>query len=282
MNKFFTFFLILLFAACSAPQKATENIETEKPKKYIPQYAKDFAKEMKQKYPERYVGLKFFYDEEENGIAEVLIEGEEKIYFNGRKRTTVITDDWTPRRTMKKIKSYIGNDEIEYSLTAKKADEAEQRIEQRRKDPAFTEIEKVIFQIATEYKYDYEKAYGKEVKYRNPNTKKAVCDGYTNAVIEAFKNNPLVERVEKWTSAIGKHAWNVIILKDGRKIYCDATWYQRQGIDSEDYVKETISKTPVNLTFDIEEFNTLGGAINESTGEIMKVHFAWEDAKLSK
>jgi len=235
---------------------------------------------MKQKYPERYVGLKFFYDEEENGIAEVLIEGEERIYHEGRKTTIVSTSDWKPRRTMKGWNSYIGNREIEYSLTRKKIDEADQRMEQRRKDTVFTEIEKVVFQIAIEYKYDWEKAYGKEVKYRNPNTKRAICDGYANAVIEAFKSHPLVERVEKWTG--GKHAWNVIILKDGRKIYCDATWYQGNGIDSEGYVIETISKTPMDLTFDIEEFNSLGGAIDVSTNEILKVHFAWEDAKLAK
>jgi len=276
MKSFFTFFLISLFA-CSAPQKTTE---PEKPKKYVPSYAKEFAQEMKRKYPERYIGLKFYYDEEENGVAEVLIEGEERIYHEGRKTTIVSVDDWKPKQTWKKVGGVIGNGEIEYTLTRKRADEADQRMEQRRRDTVFAEIEKVIFQIATEYKYDYEKAYGREVKYRNPNTKKAVCDGYASAVIEAFKNNPLVEKVEKWTG--GNHAWSVIILKDGRKIYCDATWYQRQGIDSEGYVIDAIYKTPMDLTFDVEEFNTLGGAIDESTGEILKVHFAWEDAKLIK
>jgi len=244
MKKFFTLFLILLFA-CSAPQKTAEKIEPEKPKKYFPPYTIEFTKAMKEKYQERYIGRKFYYDEEENGVIEVLIEGEERIYHEGKKTKIVSTDDWKPRQTWGKIGGYIGNGEIEYSLTRKKADEADQRMEKRRKDTTFTEIEKIIFQIAAEYKYDYEKAYGKEVKYRNPNTKKATCNGYANAVVEAFKNHPLVEMVEKWVG--GNHAWNVIILKDGRKIYCDATWYQRQGTDNEGYVIEAIYKTPMDL-----------------------------------
>jgi len=282
MKKFFTLFLILLLYACSTPPP--QKTEVEKPKKYVPAYAKEFAQEMKRKYPERYVGLKFFYDEEENGIAEVLLDSEEKIFYDKKGNVSGIarSNVWKPKQTWGKIGGVIGNGEIEYTLTRKKADEADQRMEQRRKDTTFAEVEKVIFQIATEYKYDYEKAFGIEVQYRNPNTKKAICDDFANAVIESFKNHPLIERVEKWTSTMGNHAWNVIILKDGRKIYCDATWYQKQGTDSEGYVIETVYKTPMDLTFDIEEFNTLGGAIDTNTGEILKVHFAWEDAKLSK
>jgi len=270
MEKFFIFFSILLFASCATPQKATEEPEAKtETKRYIPQYAINFADSMKKTYPKSFRGKKFYYDEEENGVVEIFMVNTK----NERKKREI-------SRMWKGGNSYIGNREIEFNLTRKKIDEAEQRMEQRRKDTAFAEIEKVIFQVATEYKYDWEKAYGKEVKYRNPNTKKAVCDGYANAVIEAFKNHPLVEKVEKWTG--GNHAWNVIILKDGRKIYCDATWYQRQGIDEEGYVLETIYKTPTDLTFDIEEFNTLGGAIDNSTGELLKVHFTWEDAKLAK
>jgi len=39
------------------------------------------------------------------------------------------------------------------------------------------------------------------------------------------------------------------------------------------------AQSPVDLTFDIDEFNSLGGAINSATGKKMTVHFAWNDAK---
>ena len=78
----------------------------------------------------------------------------------------------------------------------------------------------------------------------------------------------------------GDHAWNVIILKDGRKLYCDATWYQGNSIDDEGYVVDIPAQNPVDLTFDIDEFNSLGGAINTATGKLLAVHFAWDDAKL--
>jgi len=118
------------------------------------------------------------------------------------------------------------------------------------------------------------------VKYCNPNIKKAVCGGYSNAVAEAFENHPLVYKIENWSSKRGNHAWNVIILKDGRKLYCDATWYQGNSIDDEGYVVDIPAQNPVDLTFDIDEFNSLGGAINSATGKKIAVHFAWNNAKL--
>jgi len=174
---------------------------------------------------------------------------------------------------------YIGNNDITYTLTKKLDDAAQYRIEERRKDPVFREIEKVVLQIATEYNYDFESAYRIRVKYRRPNVKKAVCDGYSDAVSQAFKNHPLVTRVEKWSSTAGNHAWNVLILKDGRKLYCDTTWYDGNNIDAEGYVVDIPEQDPVNLTFDINEFNSLGGAVDNTTGRLLAIHFAWPDAR---
>jgi hypothetical protein len=166
---------------------------------------------------------------------------------------------------------------IKYTKTQKDMDESEIRIEQRRQDPAFAEIERIILQIATEYDYDFMGAYGISVKYRDPNVKKAYCEGYSNVVIEMFQGNQFVDHVEKYTG--GDHAWNVIALKDGRKIYADATWYDSNSIDGEGYVIHEPVRNPVNLTFDISEFNSLGGAIDKRTGRPVKVHFDFNDAQ---
>ncbi len=183
-------------------------------------------------------------------------------------------------RTWLNIEGSIGNNEILYTITRKQYDEAEYRMEERRKEPVFREIEEIVYQIAKDIDYDFESAYGIKVKYRNPNVKKAVCDGYADAVSEAFKNHPYIAKIEKWSSIIGNHAWNVLILKDGRKLYCDVTWYEGQSIDADGYVSDVPEKNTVNLTFDINEFNSLGGAVDNSTGNIIEVHFAWGDAVL--
>ncbi|MDR0444319.1 MAG: hypothetical protein LBH44_13040 [Treponema sp.] len=176
----------------------------------------------------------------------------------------------------------IGNGVIKFTVTKKAQDEAQYRMDERRKDPVFREIEKVVLQIAAEYQYDFEKAYGIKVKYRNPNIKKAVCEGYSDAVAKAFANHPHVASVETWSSSTGNHAWNVIILKDGRKIYCDSTWYQGNYIDKEGYVVDIPDQNPVALTFDIAEFNSMGGAVNTSNNRLLDVHHGWSDAKLSR
>ncbi|MDR2730937.1 MAG: hypothetical protein LBB81_08575 [Treponema sp.] len=176
-------------------------------------------------------------------------------------------------------KGSIGNNSILFKRTKKTDDEAQYRMDIRRKDLVFNKIEKVVLRIAKEYDYDFQAAYGIKVKYRKPNARKGVCDSYSDAVMSAFKRHPLVASVEKWSSNIGKHAWNVLVLKDGRKLYCDATWYDGNNIDDEGYVVDIPERNPVNLTFNIAEFNSLGGAINSSTRKLLAVHFAWKDAK---
>jgi len=177
-------------------------------------------------------------------------------------------------------KGKIGNGEIKYSLTRKLKDGAQHRMDLRRKDAMFVEIEKVVLQITKDYQYDFKSAYGISVKYRRPNIKKAVCGGYASAVVEAFNNHPLLDKVEEWSSEKGNHAWDVLILKDGRKLYCDATWYQGNSIDERGYVVDIPIQNPVDLTFDLDEFNSLGGAIDKATGKLLAVHFAWGDAKV--
>jgi hypothetical protein len=168
----------------------------------------------------------------------------------------------------------IGIGEIKYSQTKKNLDEAEIRIEERRRDTAFAEIERIVLQLATEYDYDYMGAYGRKVKYRTPTVKKAFCEGYSDAVLEAFQGHRLVDHVEKYEG--GNHAWNVVVLKDGRKIYTDVTWYDGNAIDDEGYVVHIPVRNPVDLTFDLAEFNSLNGAIDKSTGKTVKVHFDFD------
>jgi hypothetical protein len=266
--KIICLFTILILACTTSKPEGETTIQNRPPKGYIPTYALNYIDSIKQANKSFYE-YKFYYDKKENAHVDILL-----INTRDPRKKIKMQRTWTTQN------GEIGRGEIKYSQTRKKRDLAQWKMEQRRKDPVFEEIEKVIFQIATEYNYDWLKAYGIEVSYRNPNVKKGVCNDYANAVSDYLKEHEAVEHIEKWTG--GNHAWNVIILKDGRKLYTDATWYQTQNIDNDNYVSTTIDKDPTNLTFDIEEFNSHGNAINISTGEILKTHFAWEDSKLAE
>jgi len=246
------------------------------PPGFIPQYAIDQAEQYKARFLQEYseaasdLTYRFFYNR--NGEANLEYTVIPKGRFNWS-QTTWIGYTWS------NMQGTIGLNEINYTLTKKASDEAEYRMEERRKDPAFSEIERIVLQIANEYDYDFP-AIGINARYRSPNTKRAVCEGFSDAITSAFRNHRLVSRVETWSSVIGNHAWNVIVLNDGRKIYCDVTWYDGNHIDEDGFVVNIPDRDPVNLTFDINEFNTLGGAINNATGRVLQVHHAWRDARM--
>ena len=252
--------------------------EISMPKDYVPEYAVKEARQYKKEFllenskSASDLKCRFFYDKKDNACLEYTVKPKAGYIFD---EPTWIGYTWG------NIYGSIGNGEIKYTLTKKLADRAQYYMNERRKDSAFREIEKVILQIAKTFQYDFQSAYGISVKYRKLNIKKAVCGGYSDAVSEKLKNHALVAKVESWSSSQGNHAWNVIVLKnEQRRLYCDATWYQGNNIDDEGYVVDIPVQNPVNLTFDLDEFNSLGGAINRAGRKLLQVHFAWADAKM--
>ena len=244
-------------------------------KDYIPKYAKVAAEQFKEEFMKKNINSalsithRFFYNDDCEACIEFTVNAKAGWSFD---QPTWIGQKWG------KVTGSIGNGLINYTLTKKKHDEIEYKMERRRKDSVFNQIEQVIFQIATDYNYNFAKV-GISAKHTDKNIKLEVCDGYSNVVIERLKNHPEVSKVEKWVSNIGNHAWNLIHLKDGRRIYCDATWYDGSNIDKDGFVSNIPERDPVNLTFDIDEFNSLGGAIDVSTGKTLKIHHAWKDAE---
>jgi hypothetical protein len=249
------------------------------PKNYIPKYAIDEARKYKKDFLQKHfksasnLQYRFFYDEKGNACLEYTVTPKDRYIFD---KPTWVGCTWS------NTDGSIGMGELKYTKTKKLTDRAQYYMEERRKEFVFKEVEKAVYQIAKDYQYDYQSAYGVSVKYRKPNIKKAVCGGYADAVSEQLKNHSLVAKVESWSSSLGNHAWNVIILKNKqRRLYCDVTWYQGNSIDSEGYVVDIPVCDPVDLTFDIDEFNSLGGAINKATEKLLEVHFAWADARMN-
>lgn len=273
--------IFLLFAGHVFGQSADSDLQNSfnvpMPEGYIPEYALEEAVRFKADFLKQYsnsasdLTYRFLYNEQGNACLEYTVIPKSRYTWQ---KSTWIGYTWGNGN------GTIGNGSIVYYKSKKALDEAQYRIDERRKDPVFNEIEKLVLNIAIEYDYDYLSAYRIQVRYRKADIKKAVCDGYADAVVRAFENHPLVAKAEKWSSSIGGHAWNVLVLEDGRKLYCDATWYDGNSIDKEGYVVNIPVRDPVNLTFDINEFNSLGGAINKATGKPLAVHFAWLDAKL--
>jgi hypothetical protein len=238
------------------------------PPNYIPRYAVDEAERYRAEFLARNAAsasdltYRFFYNEDGEAYIEYTVTPKGGYPWN--------TPVWIGRRW--------GNSRgSDYTVTQKRLDEAAYCMEERRKDRTFSEIEKVVLQIAADYDYDYYGYDGTFVQYRDPDVKKAVCDGYANAVFYQLNSHPLVASVEKWIG--GNHAWNVINLKDGRKLYCDATWYDGNSIDDEGYVVHVPQQNPWNLTFDPDEFNTLGGVVDNATGRLFSVHFGWAHSR---
>ena len=264
-------------AAASSQSLPEPAVSMTAPEGYVPQYALEEAEQFKADFLIKNsqsasdLQYRFFYDETGRACLEYTVTPK----GGYRWPTSTWIGKWWGNSS-----GSIGNNQINYVLTRKASDEAEYRIEQRRKDAVFNEIERVVYQIALEYDYDFASAYGRSVRYRTASVKRAVCDGYADAVIAAFANHPQVAKVEKWSSRTGNHAWNVIVLRDGRRIYCDATWYDGNSVDSEGYVVNVPVRNPVNLTFDIDEFNSLGGATDNRTRRLLSVHFGWSDALL--
>ncbi|MDR3334090.1 MAG: hypothetical protein LBT13_04255 [Treponema sp.] len=263
-------------AEASVIEATPVNMVIPIPSGYVPKYALETAEQYKTEFlleqseSASDLQYRFFYNEEGEACLEYTVTPKERYTWD---KPTWIGYTWG------NSEGSIGNNETNYTFTKKIADEAQYRIEERRKDPVFREIEKVVLQIATEYDYDFYSAYGRTVKYRDVHVKKAVCEGYSDAVSQSFRNHPLVANVETWSGH--NHAWNVIVLKDGRRLYCDTTWYDGNSVDDEGYVVHVPGQNPVDLTFDINEFNSLGGAIDKTTGKLLAVHFAWNNIKMN-
>lgn len=241
----------------------------------MPEYARVEAEKYKIEFLKRNseaaqsVEWRFYYDESEDACLECTVIG--------KKNYSWPTPKWIAIRWGREG-GQVGNGKINFVLTRKKADEAQWRMKQRRREALFQELEALVLGVAREYDYDFQQAYGIKVKYRGQK-KLAVCDGYANATRSALGAHPQVLVVEKWVSLQYSHAWNVVRLKDGRRLYCDTTWYDGQGVDVEGYVISEPERNPVNLTYEESEFNSLGGAINTTTRSTLAVHFLWKDAR---
>jgi len=140
--------------------------------------------------------------------------------------------------------------------------EAEQRIQN---DVVFAEIIEFAKQICDELEYDWNHyfAYKGNTVKQTPGKKHVVCSGYASE-FEKVLQLKSVKSVQLW--AAPQHAWNVLILEDGRTLYVDTTWFDNQYINPiTGEITQLDDYNWSNITFDKEIFTYSG--IGYSSGE---------------
>jgi hypothetical protein len=122
-------------------------------------------------------------------------------------------------------------------------------------DPAYAEIINFAKKLCREIEYDWTNFSGYQgaVPIKTPGMRYAVCAGYAAEVMNKAVLLNCVKSVEKWTGP--KHAWNVLNLVDGRRVYFDLTWFDNEHIDKETgRIYQTDDYRWANITFNEELF----------------------------
>jgi hypothetical protein len=127
--------------------------------------------------------------------------------------------------------------------------------------------------VACAIDYDFKKAYGLTVKYRNNGHKLGVCDDYSDALFTLLVKNPNVKAVRKYAGQ--NHAWiECDTVKSGKTIYCDATWYDTNYQDAQGYVVDVPKESLQNITYDKRTFQYMG--TDPKTGKPVLQHIGEE------
>ncbi|GHV33204.1 hypothetical protein AGMMS4952_24840 [Spirochaetia bacterium] len=244
----------------------SEVITTDEP--IIPQWVVDFVREERNSilsspyWPTSDVRFQFFYN----------ASGDAVVTYDVKRNGT-----WEKfGQLTNRLSTMYSGDEF-YWPTIRQQDLNKLAWLDRMEDPAFKSIEAVVYQIGLDFDYDWNNYAGNTygvVTYENPTTTKAVCSGFTSETTTRLLANEYVDYIERWTG--GNHAWNVIILKDGRRLYCDSTWYEgnrvRNGV-----VPYGCAQEVSQLTFDADEFNSFGYS-TAPDGGYLKIHCDWPGA----
>jgi hypothetical protein len=124
-------------------------------------------------------------------------------------------------------------------------------------DPYYKAVYDIIIDIGNKIDYNWAgfSSYHGAKPIPTPGRRLEVCEGYSNIVSQRLQILPCVSKIFKM-SVPGVHAWNELLLINGRKLYVDATWFDNDHID------ENTGKTTYkpdwnwdNLTYDVAKFN---------------------------
>ncbi|MCL2180971.1 MAG: hypothetical protein FWB83_07575 [Treponema sp.] len=118
-------------------------------------------------------------------------------------------------------------------------------------DPVFAEVIDFAKELCDEIEYDWQ-SYSGYTGYKpitpTPGKRYRVCGGYTNEVFDKALEVNSVQTVQRWRGP--DHAWNVLILTDGRTLYFDLTWFDNEHINHDTgIIYQTDNYRWANITF---------------------------------
>ena len=145
-----------------------------------------------------------------------------------------------------------------------------------KEDPSYSEVINFAKKMSNEMEYDWAaySGYRGASPRKTPGKKYAVCDGYSNEVMDKVLALKSVAAVEEWASP--GHSWNVLVLNDGRRLYADITWFDNEHINTETgAIYKTEDYGWENITFDPEVFKyaniSYDGSFSHAKGVLEKV-----------
>lgn len=125
-----------------------------------------------------------------------------------------------------------------------------------KQDTSLKKVYDILLSCAEDMDYDYNRV-GRRVKFVTPPPLKGVCDDYSNLLIDRL-TQAAISGVSNITKVSGQnHAW-VTLQYNGKTLYLDATWFDKNIIDETGTVVHTPYKDPRNMTFDHDIFTNHG------------------------
>jgi len=126
------------------------------------------------------------------------------------------------------------------------------KLNEMKKDPSLKKVYDILLSVAEDMDYDYNRV-GRRVTFVTPTPLIGVCDDYSDLLIRRLRDANIAG-VSEITKVSGQnHAW-VTLRYGGRILYLDATWFDKNIIDSNGMVVHTPYKDPRNMTFDNDIF----------------------------
>jgi hypothetical protein len=130
------------------------------------------------------------------------------------------------------------------------------KLNEMKKDPALKKVYDILLSVAQDMDYDYNRV-GIRVTFVTPTPLLGVCDDYSDLLIRRLREAN-INGVSDIVKVSGQnHAW-VTLKYNGRILYLDATWFDKNVIDEKGMVSHIPHKDPRNMTFDNDIFTNHG------------------------
>jgi len=130
------------------------------------------------------------------------------------------------------------------------------KLNEMKKDPSLKQVYDILLSVAQDMDYDYNRI-GIRVTFVTPTQLRGVCDDYSNLLIQRLREADIAG-VSAITKVSGQnHSW-VTLQYDNKRLYLDATWFDKNNIDKNGVVEHTPHKDPREMTFDNAIFTNRG------------------------